>query len=100
MNEKSYKKKFEFQEKIIARQSEQIELLKLQIEKLKFECEKKDELINSVAPLKEELSEDVKKYKKLKNEFENLVKELKTMKNIVNQEVYKGRWRLIKFLIK
>ena len=43
MMSENYKKKFEFQKKVIARQSEQIEDYKSQIEQLKLEIAKKDE---------------------------------------------------------
>ena len=85
---------------MITRQSEQIESLKLQIEKLKLECEEKDKIINSVDPMRKELAENIKEYKRLKNEYKSSVKELRKMKEIMNVTVYKGRWKLIKFLIK
>lgn len=97
MNEK---KRLEFQQKMISRQSEQIESLKLQNEKLKLELQEKDEIINSVASLRDELTKNVAESKKYKEEFRELVQELRKMKEIVNQTVYKGRWRLIKFFIK
>jgi hypothetical protein len=40
---------------------------------------------------------DAKKYKE---ESEKLVAELREMKDTVNKEVYRGRWSLVKFLIK
>ena len=100
MSEKNYKKKFEFQQKMISRQSEQIESLKLQNEELKLECKKKDEIINSVASLKEKLSQNITEVENYKEEYKELVGELRSMKEILNQTVYKGKWRLIKFLIK
>lgn len=93
MNEKKYQKRFELQQKMISRQSEEIE-------KLKLELKEKDEIINSVAPLKKELSENVEEYKRLKNEYKSLVNELRKMKEILNQTIYKGRWNLVKLLIK
>lgn len=100
MNEKKYEKRLDFQQKIINRQSEQIEALKTQIEKLTLECQKKDEIINSVEPIRKEMTENINEQRRLKKEYKNLIQELKTMKEIVNQTVYKGRWKLIKFFIK
>lgn len=100
MNEKRYEKRLEFQEKIISRQSKQIESMKLEIENLKIECQKKDEIIKSVDFLKSELSENVIEIKKYKEQYKKLIKELRNMKTILNQEVYRGKWGLIKFLIK
>lgn len=100
MTENSYKKKLEFQRKLVSRQSEQIENYKLEIEKLKQEILEKDEMLNSVSYLREELEKNVDDTKKYKKQYQSLIQELKDMKKIVNQEVYRGRWRLIRFLIK
>lgn len=100
MNEKNYKKRLDFQQQMISRQSKQIEDLKLQVEKLKLECQKKDEVINSVAPLREELKKEVAEIKKYKMRYKKLIEELRKMKKIINQNLYKGRWWLIKWLLK
>ena len=100
MNVKNYDRKLEFQKNLISRQSKQIESLKKQNEKLSLELEKKDELINSVASMKEELSKNIEEHKRFRNEYQKLIDELRKMKEIVNQEVYKNRWWLIRFLLK
>lgn len=86
MIENRYKKRYETQIKIVARQREEIASLKSKIEELERECEKKDELINSVEPLRDE--------------FQRLIDELKEMKTIANKKLYKGRWKIIRFLIR
>lgn len=85
---------------MISRQSEQIDLLKSEIEQLKSKCDEKDKIINSVAHLRSELTENINEIKKHKKEYKKLIEELKQMKMIMNQEVYKGRWWLIRLLIK
>ena len=100
MNEKKYEKRLEFQNKIISRQSEQIEDLKLQNEKLRLEIQEKYELINSISSLKDELTQNISDVKKYKEEYKGLIQELRKMKEIMNQSVYKGRWKLIRFLLK
>lgn len=104
MNEKKIKNKYEkrlaFQQKMLNRQSEQIETLKSEIDKLTLECQKKDELINSVEPMRREMTETINEQQRLKQEYQKLIQELKTMKNIIDEEVYKKRWWLIKFLLK
>lgn len=100
MNEKKYKRRIEFQQKVISRQSEQIDDLKSEIEKLKNEIKEKDQIINSVAPLRDELTANVNEVKKYKKEYKKLIQELRKMKSIVDQEVYKKRWWLIKLLLK
>lgn len=97
MNEK---KRIKFQNDIISRQSKQIESLKLEIEKLKLELQKKDEIINSIAPMRNELIKSISDLKKYKDKYKELINELRKMKEILNQEVYKNRWKLIKFLLK
>ena len=100
MNERRNKKRLNFQNKMISRQSEQIELLKSKNEKLELELKQKDELINSITPLRDELMRNISEAKKYKKEYKKLVNEVKKMKDILNQTVYKGRWKLIRFLIK
>lgn len=100
MNEKKYKRRLEFQQKMITHQSEQIDNLKAEIENLNNRLIEKDEIINSVAPLKNELTENINKLKEYRKQYSELIDELKKMKEIVNQTVYKGRWKLIKHLIK
>lgn len=100
MNEKKYKKKIESQNKIILKQSERMESQNAQIAKLTLEIEEKNNIINSVASLKGELiqkNNDIDKYKK---EYKELISELRQMKEILNQEVYNGRWWIVKLLIK
>lgn len=100
MNEKNYKKRLEFQQNVISKKSEEIESLKLENEKLKQELKEKGEIIASIEPMRKEMTESVKEHKRLKNEYTKLIQELKQMKKIMNQEVYKNKWWLIKFLIK
>ena len=100
MIEKKNKQRLDFQSKMIARQSEQIDSLKLEIQNLKQECKKKDEIIKSIEPLKSEMSTHVSEIKEYKKRYLELINELRKMKEIVNQEVYRGRWWLIRLLIK
>lgn len=97
---RNYKRDYEFQKRINAKQAKKIESLELQVEKLKLQCEEKDKTIGSIDFLRNKLVEDVKEYKKLKNEYKELIQELRHMKSVMNQEFFKGRWKLVKFLIK
>lgn len=100
MNENKYKKKYELQKKLILRQSEQIDALKLQIEVLNAELKEKNEIINSTYSLRNEFKKGIDDARKYKEEYVKLIKEIRKMKEIINQEVYKGKWSLVKFLIK
>ena len=101
MNEKKnrYEKRLKFQQKIITRQSEQIDVLNIKIEQLEQKLKEKDEIINSVEPMRKEMTENLKEQKRLKNEYKQLILELKKMKGIMNQTVFRGRWWLIRFLL-
>lgn len=100
MDEKRYRKRLDFQQKMITRQSEQIDELKLKNEELKQIIEEKDRFIKSIESLRKELTDNVDAIKQKKNEYETLVNELNDMKKIMNQEVYKNKWWLVRLLIK
>lgn len=100
MNEKRYKKRLNFNKDLISRQSQQIEYLTKQNEKLKERLREKDEILSSIEPIRKEMEENINRYQKLKNDYKKLVDELKQMKKIFNKEAYKNRWWLIKFLIR
>lgn len=102
MNEKNkrYEKRLAFQQKMINRQSEQIEKLKGEIERLNNKLIEKDEIITSIDPMRKEMEKIINEQKKRKEEYKSLIDELKKMKEIVNQTVYKGRWWIIRHLIK
>lgn len=100
MNDKNYKKKYELQNKMISRQIKQIESLKLQVNNLNLELKKKDEIIGSIDLLRSELAQNVSEINKYKEEYKNLVEELRKMKEVINKTYYKGKWSLIKLLIK
>lgn len=100
MDEKRYKKKLEVQQKIISKQSKQIEDLEFQVQNLKLELKDKDETINSIVPLRNKLLKSVSDAEDYKKQYKELIDELRKMKDVFNQEVFKGRWYLIKLLIK
>lgn len=100
MNEKRYEKRIETQQKMISYQSKQIEDLELQVRNLRLEIEEKNKIINSIQSLREELLKRIAEINEYKERYKMLIDELRKMKEIINQEVYKGKWWLIKFLIK
>lgn len=97
---RNYKRDYEFQKKLNERQAEQIKSLKAQIDGLTSLCEEKDKLIYAVDSLREELTKKIEEINIKENEYNSLVNELKDMKKVMNQEFFKGRWQLIKLLIK
>jgi Tfp pilus assembly protein PilO len=99
MSDKKYKKRLEFQQKMISKKSEEIESLKLENEKLKQQIKEKDEMIAAIEPMRQEMTECIEKHRKLRNEYQKLIDEVKHMKEVMNKTVYKGRWWLVKLLI-
>lgn len=100
MKERTYKKRLDFQSQMISRQSRQIDALKLENEKLKEKIKEKDNIISSIEPMRKEMADSIKEYKRLKNEYKTNVQELKQMKDIMNKEVFKNRWWLLKLILK
>lgn len=100
MNENKYKKRLDFQQKMIQHQSEQIESLKMVVEKLKQELQEKDKIIDSVILMREELAQNIAEIKEYKKQYKEKIEELKKMKDTMNQTVFKNRWSLIKLLMK
>ena len=100
MSEKKYEKKIELQQKMISRQSKQIEELESQVRNLKLEIEEKNKIINSTSSLRDEMAKNVADIEGYKMKYKELIDEVRKMKDGINQEVYKGRWWLVKLLIK
>ena len=94
------RKKDDLKNQIIQRKNNEIESLKNKISNLQIENREKDELINSIEILHKELSEVVEDLKSKRDEYDNLVSELREMKKVINEEVFKGRWSLVKLLMK
>ena len=94
------KQRFDFKHQIIERQASEIDNLKEVISKLEIGCSEKDEIINSIDDLRNDLIETIDDLKSKKNEYDRLIMELSEMRNVINQTVFKGRWKIIKLLIK
>ena len=97
---RSYEKKYEFQKKLTLKQSEEIKELESKIEELENKCKEKDKIINSIESLRNELMENINGAKESRENYEDLVSELREMKKVMNQTVFKKKWRLIRFLMK
>lgn len=93
-------RKSDLQSQIIQRKNDEIESFKNRILSLEIDCKEKDELINSVDHLRVELQEIVEDLKKKGEEYDALIEDLRMMKVVFNQEVFRGRWRIIKWLMK
>lgn len=95
-----YEKKYETQKKIVLRQLDEIEKLKSSISELEIDSEKRTELIDSITDIRTELYEVVDDLSERREEYTRLIEDLRQMKMVMNQTVFKGKWRLIKLLLR
>lgn len=93
-------KKFNSLEKTVLQKTQEIENLKKEINELKIESEKKDKLLSSIESLRLDLQNIVNTLKCKQNEYDALIDELKQMRKIINDIVFKGKWKLVKFLLR
>lgn len=95
------KKKFDsLKNKIIKRQTEEIDFLKNEISSLEIDLKKKEELNNSLNVLRDDLTSVVFELREQKEEYDRLIKEVTEMKNAMNKIVYKNKWSLVRLLLK
>lgn len=95
-----YEKKYETQKKIVLRQLDEIEKLKSSISELEIDSEKRTELIDSITDIRTELYEVIDDLSERRDEYTRLIEDLKQMKMVMNQTVFKGKWRLVKLLLR
>lgn len=95
-----YEKKYETQKKIVLRQLDEIEKLKSSISELEIDSEKRTELIDSITDIRTELYEVIDDLNERREEYTRLIEDLRQMKMVMNQTVFKGKWRLIKLLLR
>lgn len=95
-----YEKKYETQKKIVLRQLDEIEKLKSSISELEIDSEKRTELIDSITDIRTELYEVIDDLSERREEYTRLIEDLRQMKIVMNQTVFKGKWRLIKLLLR
>ena len=94
------KKKSDMKSQIILRQVDKIDTLQKNISDLKIDNAKKDEIINSIGSLRDDLFTIVNELKDKSERYDELLAELIQMRSVMNQTVFKGRWKLIRLLLK
>lgn len=94
------KKKSDLINHIILKQVDEINELQKKISNLEINCAEKDEIVNSIDSLNSDLFNIVNELKQKSEEYDSLISDLKEMKKTINQTVFKGRWNLIRLLIK
>lgn len=86
--------------RIIKRQIDEIDSLKKKIANLEIDCKDKDEIIRSIDTLRVDFKETIDDIKRKGEAYDKLIDELTEMKKVMNEEVFKGRWNLVRLLIK
>lgn len=94
------KNKSDTKSQIILRQVDKIDALQKNISDLKIDNAKKDEIINSISSLRNDLLTVVNELKDKGERYDELLAELIQMRSVMNQTVFKGRWKLIRLLLK
>ena len=94
------KKKSDLKSQIILRQVDKIDSLQKKVSDLEIDNAKKDEIINSINALRDDLFTTVNELKGKGEKYDELIAELIQMRNVMNQTVFKGRWKLIRLLLK
>lgn len=93
-------RKQDIKSRIIERQTNEIDSLKKQIYDLEIDCDKKDELINSIDSLRVEFDEAIQNIRSKGEAYDALIEELNEMKKIMNEEVFRGKWNIIRLLMR
>ena len=100
MSVRKIERKYEKQKRTVLRQLSDIERLEHQIAGLRADSESKKELFNSVSDLYDDLTSTIVELKIKSDEYDKLISELQQMKKVMNQNFFKGKWRLIRFLLR
>lgn len=99
MNTKKSRKS-NMKSRIIKRQIDEIDSLKKKVANLEIDCKEKDEIIKSIDILRVDFKETIDDIKRKGEAYDRFIDELTEMKKVMNEEVFKGRWSLVRLLIK
>lgn len=94
------KKKPDIKNRTILNQIDKIDKLEKTISELEISCEEKDKVIASINVLRDDLFTVINQLKKKSDEYDVLIADLMEMRKVMNQTVFKGRWKLIRLLLK
>lgn len=94
------KKKSDVKNRMILNQIDKIDKLQKTISELEISCDEKDKVIESVNSLRDDLFAVINELKKKSEKYDILISDLMEMRKVMNQTVFKGRWRLVRWLLK
>ena len=84
----------------LQRKEKEIESLKEQVLKLQNECNEKDKLLHSIDDMRKELESTIESLKEKSREYESLNEDLRQMRKVFDKTAFKGKWNIIKWLMK
>lgn len=92
--------KRDLKSRIIKKQFEEIQSLKKAVSDLEIECKEKDEVIGSIDDLRVKFMLAVNDLRLQREKYDELISELKKMKKVMSRECFRGRWRIVKWIIR
>lgn len=93
-------KKLDMKSKIIKRQVDEIESLKNKISSLEIDCSEKEDIIKSIDVLRIDFDNVIAELKEKRKEYDIIISDLKKMRSVMNREVFNGKWKIIKMLMR
>lgn len=100
MLKKNISNKKDIQKKLLLKQLSDIENLKKKISELELQSQTKNDIVHSVEAIHEEFIGIVNDLRDKREKYDELIAELQKMKEVMNKKEFKGRWKLIKWLMK
>lgn len=74
--------------------------MKKAVSDLEIECKEKDEVIGSIDDLRVKFMLAVNDLRLQREKYDELISELKKMKKVMSRECFRGRWRIVKWIIR
>lgn len=94
------RKKQDLKSRTIQRQANQIKDMQKEINRLETRCKEQEEEIGSMAYMHDEMASLISELREKVKEYNSHLDEIKKMKAVFNKDLFKGRWSLVKLLVK
>lgn len=94
------KNKSDIKNRVILNQIDKIDKLQKVISDLEISCAEKDKVIESINDIRDNFLGIINELKEKKEEYDTLISDLTEMRKVMNQTVFKGKWKLIRLLLK
>lgn len=94
------RKKQDLKSRTIQRQANQIKDMQKEIDRLETRCKEQEKELGSMAYMHDEMASLISELREKVKEYNSYLDEIKKMKAVFNKDLFKGRWNLVKFLVK